>query len=85
MKPRLVDAAQDRLASPSAGPQTALDAALTEEDVLRVLARIARTGEALLHRSLPSGWLPNSTARRPREAEPGNRCSKAASGRTTAG
>jgi hypothetical protein len=45
MKPRLVDAAADRLASPSAGPQTALDAALTEEDVLRILARIARTGK----------------------------------------
>jgi hypothetical protein len=45
MKPRLVDAPADRLASPSASPQTALDAALTEEDVLRILARIARTGK----------------------------------------
>jgi len=43
MKPRLVDAAQDRLATAATGPQTALDAALTEEDVL--LARIARTGK----------------------------------------
>jgi hypothetical protein len=45
MKPRLVDAAQDRLVSPPTGPQTALDAPLGEEDVLRVLARIARTGK----------------------------------------
>jgi hypothetical protein len=45
MKPRLVDAAQDRLATAATGPQTALDAALTEEDVLRILARIARTGK----------------------------------------
>jgi hypothetical protein len=45
MKPRLVDAAQDRLVSPLTGPQTALDAPLGEQDVLRVLARIARTGK----------------------------------------
>ena len=45
MKPRLVDAAQDRLATAATGPQTALDAALTEEDVLRILALIARTGK----------------------------------------
>lgn len=46
MKPRLVHAAADRLASPITGPQTALDAPLGEEGVLRVLARIARTGKA---------------------------------------
>jgi hypothetical protein len=45
MKPRLVHAAADRLASPITGPQTALDAPLAEQDVLRVLARIARTGK----------------------------------------
>jgi len=45
MKPRLVDAAQDRLGAPSTGSQTALDAPLTEDEVLRVLARIARTGK----------------------------------------
>ncbi|MFL5437537.1 MAG: hypothetical protein ACJ79W_00110 [Myxococcales bacterium] len=45
MKPRLVDAAADGLASPSEGPQTSLDAALTEEDVPPILARIARTGK----------------------------------------
>jgi hypothetical protein len=45
MKPRLVHAAADRLASPTSGPQTALDTPLGEQDVLRVLARIARTGK----------------------------------------
>src|SRR5690242_409192 len=35
----------DRLASPITGPQTALDTPLGERDVLRVLARIARTGK----------------------------------------
>jgi hypothetical protein len=45
MKPRLVHAAADRLASPITGPQTALDTPLGERDVLGVLARIARTGK----------------------------------------
>jgi hypothetical protein len=50
MKPRLVHAAADRLASPATGPQTARDEPLGEEEVLRVLARIARTGR-------PADWL----------------------------
>jgi hypothetical protein len=44
MKPRLVNAAADRLATPAAG--TPSEEPVTEDEVLRVLARIARTGRA---------------------------------------
>jgi hypothetical protein len=44
MKPRLVNAAADRLAMPAAGAPS--EEPVTQDEVLRVLARIARTGRA---------------------------------------
>jgi hypothetical protein len=44
MKPRLVNAAAGRLATPAAGALS--EGPVTEDEVLRVLARIARTGRA---------------------------------------
>jgi len=45
MKPRLANAAAHRLAAPVEGTAGALDAPLVEVDVLRILARFARTGK----------------------------------------
>jgi hypothetical protein len=45
LKPRLSSVAAGRLNSPLEGAGAALDAPLAEDDVIRVLARIARTGK----------------------------------------